>query len=98
MGLIQLWFKACYAVKYHIIPKAADILLQLIVYDRHWPTEFWCKYQMAEFSFKYSWKSTQGWLLLRLTAKHANHYLLLVRLFNPTGLKNTSHYLVRIFF
>lgn len=35
MGLIQLWFKACYAVKYHIIPKAADILLQLIVYDRH---------------------------------------------------------------
>lgn len=97
MELIQFCFKACYTVKSHIILQAAFLLLQIIMYDGHWPTEFWCKYHMAEFSFKHSWKSTQSWVLLHLTAKHANHYSLLVRLFSPTGLKNILHDSVRIF-
>lgn len=33
MGLIQLYFKACSAVKYHLTVQAAFILLQLIVCD-----------------------------------------------------------------
>lgn len=56
MGLIQLCFKAGCTATYHTIPQATFILLQLIVYNGHQPTKGWCKYRMAEFSFKYPQK------------------------------------------